>query len=454
MEYKRKLQETEQRLRAIQHALPALPTPKKLCDRIIDYCWEFRDCINSVAAIENRVRKLRTSEGLSPFNDLHETEILELQCENMRVRILFIRSELRSLFLVPPLLSATEGMKEAQWEHLLASSQGDEELVTRQEDIERISTDQLHTLAGMETALRDLRRTLQKDKEMAENAFQKEIRDSMTQVRKTLGELKDMTLAKNAQEKSVVEEGEGSAEQREGQILVNNGAFLEELDTDDEATEPSQDMEVDHEIESQSDHEVESQSDHEAESPSDHEVESQSDHEVELQPDHEEEKRRIRLNELEEEIRLKLGALWEVEELIEQLEGEPKCPPRNFNEGIIIREEDKHMPCVFCEAIGLHYSDSCAIINTTWERRQILKMKGRCERCLEKRCPSDRFKCKKYFTKCYHCKSSGHHSAICFLPEHSEDVETRLQRAREDRWQYATSLRALHHARKTLLHHM
>nr|CDJ86683.1 unnamed protein product [Haemonchus contortus] len=54
MKYKRKLQETEQRLRAIQHALPALPTPKKLCDRIIDYCWEFRDCINSVAAIENR----------------------------------------------------------------------------------------------------------------------------------------------------------------------------------------------------------------------------------------------------------------------------------------------------------------------------------------------------------------------------------------------------------------
>ncbi|KIH59879.1 zinc knuckle, partial [Ancylostoma duodenale] len=48
----------------------------------------------------------------------------------------------------------------------------------------------------------------------------------------------------------------------------------------------------------------------------------------------------------------------ELDDMISVLESAKKCEPRAFVEGVF-HEEERRMQCVFCEAIGQHYSDSC-----------------------------------------------------------------------------------------------
>ncbi|KAK6032926.1 hypothetical protein OSTOST_00887 [Ostertagia ostertagi] len=127
--------------------------------------------------------------------------------------------------------------------------------------------------------------------------------------------------------------------------------------------------------------------------------------------------REERLQNILDEAELVRAAIRRYDEVIRQLEREPTCPPRNFEEGEIYREEEKFMRCAFCEATGMHYSDSCVVIRLARERRQVLMEKRRCQLCLEKHCSGDRYSCPKYYASCHHCRFPGHHSAVCELPD-------------------------------------
>ncbi|XGW10488.1 hypothetical protein V3C99_012180 [Haemonchus contortus] len=90
------------------------------------------------------------------------------------------------------------------------------------------------------------------------------------------------------------------------------------------------------------------------------------------------------------------------------------CQPRLYETGVTLQQEGT-MPCFFCYVPGHHYSDFCRKITGAKEREAHLKSRGRCAICLQLDCQEGLY-CKKYSTRCHHCKKTGHSPAICKLP--------------------------------------
>ncbi|VDP06529.1 unnamed protein product [Heligmosomoides polygyrus] len=120
--------------------------------------------------------------------------------------------------------------------------------------------------------------------------------------------------------------------------------------------------------------------------------------------------------------------------MINELESQERCAPRRYREGMIRRRAEFGMPCVFCEALGHHYSDSCLEVMDAQERKRILRETGRCKQCLDRGCEGGD-DCRKKDARCRYCSKKGHNPAICSLPERSRDIEDQLevlQRNHED----------------------
>lgn len=64
---------------------------------------------------------------------------------------------------------------------------------------------------------------------------------------------------------------------------------------------------------------------------------------------------------------------------------EESCDPRDFENGIIRREDEKLMRCAFCKQIGEHYSDSCPEYRDSARRSRIIADEKRCTACLHRR---------------------------------------------------------------------
>ncbi|KAL6738879.1 hypothetical protein Aduo_012377 [Ancylostoma duodenale] len=82
-----------------------------------------------------------------------------------------------------------------------------------------------------------------------------------------------------------------------------------------------------------------------------------------------------------------------------------------------MREEERFLRCAFCDAKGLHYSDSCPASRTVAERREIIW----CRLCLDTMHRTD--KCKRAIKRCNYCGSFEHHTAICVLLEEKDAME-------------------------------
>ncbi|EYC27881.1 hypothetical protein Y032_0008g231 [Ancylostoma ceylanicum] len=115
--------------------------------------------------------------------------------------------------------------------------------------------------------------------------------------------------------------------------------------------------------------------------------------------------------------------------MICDLEAKPTYHARYYHEGEKLRNIERSLQCVFCLAIGRHYSDSCIEMRYAKERRDHLKRTNRCIMCLKIRCRGGR-DCSKYDTRCFHCDKYGHHSAVCELPDASERIRDRLSTLR------------------------
>uniref|UniRef100_A0A7I4Y679 Zinc finger domain containing protein n=1 Tax=Haemonchus contortus TaxID=6289 RepID=A0A7I4Y679_HAECO len=93
--------------------------------------------------------------------------------------------------------------------------------------------------------------------------------------------------------------------------------------------------------------------------------------------------------------------------------------------------------CAFCDAVNLHFSDSCPEVQDGHDRNAIVNRKGLCKRCLGK-CPQD--KCRFRPRDCYYCKrirgtiiedlapQKGHHRALCVVPDLRGEVRVRMKR--------------------------
>ncbi|VDO21038.1 unnamed protein product [Heligmosomoides polygyrus] len=113
------------------------------------------------------------------------------------------------------------------------------------------------------------------------------------------------------------------------------------------------------------------------------------------------------------------------------------------------------LKCVFCEAEGEHFSDSCPIVTNGDERYSIIRDLSARYKCLEY-CPAmwpedeqdDQQKKKKcpYKDKdCYYCKrlegttfedlipyDGGHHTALCNIPQKELLARVRFEREEDE----------------------
>ncbi|WKX89811.1 hypothetical protein Q1695_009007 [Nippostrongylus brasiliensis] len=136
-----------------------------------------------------------------------------------------------------------------------------------------------------------------------------------------------------------------------------------------------------------------------------------------------------RKGQLEHEIIINRQTIRDLEVRIGALE-------RLVSQGVPIGNdlEGRSMPCPFCDAIGLHYSDSCATYQLTVVSKRILRRKKKCRICLETNCPGGQY-CRRPDSECRFFGAYDHNSALCELHERSAqilaEIET-LRRLRDD----------------------
>ncbi|VDL84994.1 unnamed protein product [Nippostrongylus brasiliensis] len=138
---------------------------------------------------------------------------------------------------------------------------------------------------------------------------------------------------------------------------------------------------------------------------------------------------------------------------IQQLEeARAIVPARNLQE----RFDQVHpaMQCVFCRAEGQHFSDACPFVSDPQQRRNIIRNRGRCKRCLE-HCERRNF-CAYENRECSYCSRARgtvlydeeqgigpHHAALCRTPDDRARVYFRIQELRQQREQKERELKRL-----------
>nr|CDJ91662.1 hypothetical protein HCOI_01327900 [Haemonchus contortus] len=414
---KKALNEEKQKLRRIRRAIPSLPEPEQLYNSIVARCHEFYECTKRFTQLSKRIRNVHSSTA-DWKERLHELELLEVTCERMRLEFLFVRCQIRTLTTVPPLLIARGTLSAATWNAWMEKEQlnSDEDLLVMDPNIiEAAVADQLQLLDGHRITLIDLRAALQEENRMNSASFQETVFEKLRLIQSTL----DVAIQQRNNNAEMIDqpqiarqealaEGEGAPrEAQEREIILENVEFMEEV----------QELEAEREQDPEAEQE-------QLRNPPEADNREQED----AQADDEDPPLPIGQHEIEQELHRLRQAEMNFRRNIQILMETPTCPPRRFERGEIRLSGERFMRCVFCEAMGEHYSGSCLIVSQVEQRRQLVGERRLCILCLEY-CTGGQF-CKKRFTKCYHCRRTGHHSALCELPETTPRVIEQLTEAR------------------------
>ncbi|CAJ0610607.1 unnamed protein product, partial [Cylicocyclus nassatus] len=216
-----------------------------------------------------------------------------------------------------------------------------------------------------------------------------------------------------------MEKGDDDAHmgQREAETIRNNQEYVEELVIEMEEAAPSEEPQVE---EVQMEEPKMGENEAHADEPPRNEEAMERPQEARLRNED-------LLSALQVEKKQTLQAIHDLNLLIDALEKENTCGPRRYHKGEIRKDTERNMSCAFCSAVGYHYSDSCPEVPTGRERRELLEASNRCETCLEY-CAGGNL-CRKFYTKCFHCRETGHHSALCELPDRSQDIFDQIEKA-------------------------
>ncbi|KIH61553.1 hypothetical protein ANCDUO_08175 [Ancylostoma duodenale] len=365
---KGQLRETQEELRQLQRAILPLPEPQQLYEKIVSQCFGNYACTAAVTRFEDRVRRLRFAD-IDYHERYHALELLDHEVDHLRSQILFCRSQLRTLFSLPPLLIAMKKISKECWKTLIRQTPEvaeDKPLLMDPETIEAVITDHLQTLGELRSMLKDIRAEVDNEKDKAdgpskENAMQRE-------------------PAERCEQEEVRREDEND-------IIQENTNFMEGVN--DHINEPDND-------DAQNEDNGRGLEDHQEDEP---EYQGRAEH-------------------IEAEVRSLDDGMTDLRDIIRELENEPTCPARNFEHGQIDRPHERFMRCAFCGAEGSHYSDSCTVVPEATARREVVHDRRACEMCLEWYCARNTA-CPKYRTRCYYCREYGHHSSLCGFPERS-----------------------------------
>ncbi|VDO75684.1 unnamed protein product [Haemonchus placei] len=417
---RRELDQKTQELRDLRRALP-LPNPERLYHNIMDLCYEFHACTIRTNDLDNRIKSLRHSANNNE-NRLHDVTLLELSVEKLRIEILFIRSQLRTLFTGPALLCAAKIITMDIWRTWMDRPHRNEEgnpLLVQPEEIETVASDQLQQLDRNRQVLVEIRTSMMETDQQDTREFQNQMRIAMARLQSSLDaalvnlERREAPPA-NSREDNAMEDLE-EAERAPGQAdrtSPRNSPVPEGMAMHDQERGAIQKCGISRRTRGRG--------------------RGSCEEEEEVPQEVEQERIRqqnaIARQEIEGDIRQLQQARTNFLQIIDELRRLPTCPPRRLGYGAVRSDTERFMRCAFCRASGKHYSDSCDEFPSVYVRRRMIEDRGKCVECLEL-CRRDK-SCKKYYERCYHCGKYDHHSALCELPDKSDEIAEQLAHAR------------------------
>ncbi|XGW34754.1 hypothetical protein V3C99_018627 [Haemonchus contortus] len=416
--------------RRLRSAIGPIPSPAEVYDQIVLECINFHSSRRSLLSLTNNLQNLY-SGALSRTEFFQTHQHLKHSMEKLHLRLLLVRTHLRTLWNYPPLFFATNVLQPFEWEQqmdMVHVANDGAELSLFPEEVEPLISDSLDAIGENLAKLRDLRDEIDAGDLKEDLHFRHQVLKSLREISQHLTQDDQARVPQKTTEpegaEDVVYVGTGPLQMdirfREVDVIQRNEPFMEPIDEEPEEESSGEDSDELEMIDDTLDDEDEEQAVEEPE-PTPHEARrSTTDEATRL---------RLQLQQTQASVRSFRAAC-------EELENKERCPARRYQEGHISDRLQAMMPCVFCGRRGDHFSDSCTIVTKAKERKLRLQSFKRCTMCLKKACPRGKL-CKKADTPCYHCKKTGHNSAICSLPEKSEQIEHDLQIARES---YADSV--------------
>ncbi|KAK6060462.1 hypothetical protein COOONC_01881 [Cooperia oncophora] len=365
------LRYTQRRLRELQKAIPPLPKPQLLYEKIVSQCFDTYACTEAVS-----VAYLVCTPSIAHCLENNVRRVLEtLMRQPQEVR------------------------------------QG-EPLLMDMETIEIVISDHLQTLTSLHDTLENLRLNVQDTKDQETLAFENHVRSTLSKLEQLTLEVKTNVVGSSRSKESKPDPEDDNVGEREGiqriqeenDIIERNANFMEGIEEPEEAAQEGDEEPVD--------------------------AEDRVDDDPNDLPEEDDEE--IIVSRIQQELRNTEQAILDFDRMLRQLEEERLCPPRRYDQGYINKAHERFMRCAFCEAVGYHYSDSCTVVRDVASRRQLIESNNRCEQCLEVICARG-LTCKKSLTICFYCRSRGHHSALCELPDYSESIRSRKANAHEAR---------------------
>ncbi|XGW18861.1 hypothetical protein V3C99_003004, partial [Haemonchus contortus] len=411
------LRYTKRRLRELQKAIPPLPEPHLLYEKIVSQCFDTYACTEAVTSLERKIRALYVSS--KPFQErLLEIDLVESRVEHCRLQFLCCRSQLRTLFALPPLLVSLRKMSEEFWGTLMRQPQEvrqGEPLLMDIETIEIVIADHLQTLTSLHDTLANLRLNVQNMKDQETLAFENYVRSTLSKLEQLTMEVKTIVVESalsrernpDPPEHDNVGEREGIQRiQEEDDIIERNANFMEGIEEPEEGAEegdwePAEPEEVAEEGDWEPAEPEEAGEEEEGE-PVGAEEDPVDDFPNGLMEEDDE-----AISRIQRELRNTEQAILDFDRMLRHLEVERLCPPRRYDQGHINKAHERFMRCVFCEAVGHHYSDSCTVVRDVASRNQLIESSKRCKQCLEVICARG-LACKKNLTICFYCRRRGH----------------------------------------------
>ncbi|KIH44539.1 hypothetical protein ANCDUO_25435 [Ancylostoma duodenale] len=441
-------------LRRIHNAIPTLPTPVVVYNKIIHGSVTLQVTARSMKNLRDRLKAVRTSD------------------KGWQER----PTQLETLFAVVPLLIATDAISKQQWDELVNRPQYDDvgkPVTVNQGKLELIISDQIDLLEEARLSILEMRQEFLEEERRETQRFQASVLASLKNLHDTVEKgfvniNQDSHETENAEnlrltiQQEIATLSAESAHLAEGiKVAIDDAiaklSHTESRDitsttrTESSTQNPSQEhsregegiVEEMHKERDEiprlvgdddSNDESEQMEEEERNIIRDNErfiegLDAMEEEEEEEPED--EEALRLAARQIENEIHQTEQGVLDLEDIVNSLDQEQTCAPRNYERGAIQRDDERTLHCVYCGRIGDHYSDSCIAHRNIMERRVILDAQRRCRCCLE--IEFSHHVCRKANLPCYHCRERGHHSSLCDFPERSEDIRNRIHHALESR---------------------
>ncbi|VDK40164.1 unnamed protein product [Cylicostephanus goldi] len=451
-------------LRKLKSALPPLPSPAKLYDDIIEASTMVMITIEIFDQLKEDSSFFHVSNA--PYGELErDTQLFELRTDNCKLRLEFLRQRLRLLFSTVPVLIATKAMNENAWkarmerpQHFISRDGRRKPLLTDANQLEIIINDQIRCMDEFFTTIEQTRAACLTQERMERDTMDVRMYNAMQSIQQTMVEIKEGIAKQTPTIKNCAAWTQTTPVERQKMckaVQTSQHLAPQARTTPTEAPPPptvpqmppmppqpmmfpsfpyfqppfpfpipptvpptvppatppttSQGRPQDR--------------------PSGSSTSGQNSRRST-------ERAALEITALEEK-------LHRIQRRMRELEKRRTCKPREY-EGGVSREGELTMKCVFCAAIGEHYSDSCPRMKTGAERRGFLRRHRRCSNCLELHCQGG-FQCIKYRIPCFHCKLRGHHSAVCDLPEETLKIETEKSQCEASEAEILSRLETLRH---------